>query len=67
MGSDALSDGETVTITFPHGNGACQFDIKVKYHDDNSTAEWSNVNLCQYETISLYWDSKSQVTRAVGE
>ena len=67
MGSDALADGERVKITFPHGNGACMFDIKVKYHDDGSTAEWSGVNLCEYEAISLFWDNKSQVTRAVGE
>ena len=40
MGSDALADGESVDIAFPHGGQACHFDIKVKYHDDNSTAEW---------------------------
>jgi hypothetical protein len=67
MGSDALADGEVLTVTFPHGGSACQFDIKVKYHDDNSTAEWGDVNLCQYESISLYWNAKLQVTRAVGE
>jgi hypothetical protein len=67
MGSDALADGEVLNVTFPHGGGACQFDIKVKYHDDNSTAEWGDINLCQYETISLYWNDKLQVTRAVGE
>ncbi len=67
MGSDALADGEGVKIRFPHGGAACRFDIKVKYHDDNSTAEWSNVDLCQYETISLFWDEHGQVTRAVGE
>ena len=67
MGKDALGDGEAVKITFPHSGSACHFDIKVKYHDDNSTAEWSDVNLCQYETISLFWDAKRQVTRAVGE
>lgn len=67
MGSDALGEGERVKITFPHGNGACMFDIKVRYHDDGSTAEWNGVNLCKYETISLFWDDKNQVTRAVGE
>ena len=66
MGSDALSDGETVDIAFPHGGGACKFDIKVKYHDED-TAEWGNVDLCQYNAISLFWDAKKQVTRAVGE
>ncbi len=67
MGSGALGDGEKVNIVFPHGSGACNFDLKVKYHDDGSTAEWSDVNLCQYETITLFWDRKNEVTRAVGE
>src|SRR5580700_8810252 len=65
MGKDALADGEVLNVTFPHGGSACHFDIKVKYHDDDSTAEWSNIDLCQYETISLYWNEKSQETRAV--
>ena len=67
MGSDALADGESVDIAFPHGGSACRFDIKVKYHDDDSTAEWGNVDLCQYTAINLFWDAKKQVTRAVGE
>ena len=67
MGDDALADGESVDVVFPHGGSACKFDIKVKYSDDDSTAEWSNVDLCQYDTITLFWDNKSKVTRAVGE
>ena len=42
MGRDALEDGGAVDISFPHGGGACRFDIQVKYHDDDSTAEWGN-------------------------
>ena len=67
MGRDALNDGESVKIVFPHNSDACDYDIKVKYHDDGSTAEWSDVDLCKYETITIYWDNKNQVTRAVGE
>jgi hypothetical protein len=66
MGSDALADGESVKIVFPHGGGACHFDIQVKYHD-NDSAEWGDVNLCDYESITLFWDAKNQTTRAVGE
>ena len=66
MGDDALADGESVNIKFPHGGSACNFDIKVKYHDED-TAEWGDVDLCQYEAISLYWDAKINKTRAVGE
>jgi hypothetical protein len=64
MGKDALGDGDAVNITFPHGGSACMFDIKVKYQDGD-TAEWTNVDLCKYDTISLFWDGKQ--TRAVGE
>jgi hypothetical protein len=67
MGSDALEDGAAVNITFPHGGSACHFDIKVKYNVDDSTAEWSDINLCEYTAISLFWDAKNQVSRAVGE
>ncbi|MBN9562521.1 MAG: hypothetical protein J0H14_17615 [Alphaproteobacteria bacterium] len=64
MGRDAVADGESVKITFPHRDAVCHFDIKVKYNDGDE-AEWGNVDLCQYETVSLFWDGKQ--TRAVGE
>jgi hypothetical protein len=67
LGRGSLGDGEAVNITFPHGGSACNFDIKVKYNIDSTTAEWSNVNLCQFNSISLFWDAKNQVSRAVGE
>jgi len=66
MGTGSLGDGEQVKITFPHGNGACIFDLKVKYNDGDES-EWSGVDLCKYESISLFWDKKAKTTRAVGE
>jgi hypothetical protein len=66
MGTGALAQGEGVKINFPHGNGACNFDIKVKYNDGD-TAEWGGVDLCQYESVNLFWDKAAQQTRAVGE
>jgi len=67
MGTDALADGEHVKIVFPHGNGACMFDLMVKYHDDGSTAEWDNINLCETDVVSIFWDAKNQVSRATFE
>jgi hypothetical protein len=64
MGRNSLDDGESVNITFPRGTSTCHFDIKVEY-SDGDTAEWSRVDLCKWETISLFWDG--HVTRAVGE
>ena len=66
MGSDALADGEVVNITFPHNASACHYDIKVKYNDGD-TAEWSDINLCNYSEISLFWNSRDNTTRAVGK
>ena len=66
MGTSALGDGEQVKIVFPHGNGACMFDIKVKYNDGDE-ASWTDVDLCKWETITLFWDKKNQTTKAVGD
>lgn len=66
MGKDALGDGETVNITFPNKTDACNWDLKVKYNDgDEST--WTNVNLCRISKISLFWDRRSNQTRAQAE
>jgi hypothetical protein len=64
MGKDALADGEKVDIVFPHGDGKCKFDVKVKYNDGD-TAEWGDVDLCEYSAITLHWDGKN--TTATGE
>jgi len=64
MGKDALADSEKVNIVFPHGDGKCKFDIKVKYNDGD-TAEWGDVDLCEYSAITLHWDGKN--TTATGE
>jgi hypothetical protein len=66
MGDASLEDGEKVKIVFPRGSDVCNFDIQVKYQT-GETAAWSKVDLCKYETITLYWDKKSQETKAVGE
>ena len=66
MGTGNLPDGSKVKITFAHGNNACKWDIKVKYNDGDESS-WSSVDLCQYDTITLYWDKQGRQTRAVGE
>lgn len=64
MGKDALDADSSVKITFTAPADACRWDMKVKY-EDGDTAEWGNLNLCEVETITLYWDRKNNVTRAV--
>ena len=64
MGSDTLEEDNSVNITFDAPANACRWDLKVKYNDGD-TAEWGNLNLCNIETITLYWDRKNGTTRAV--
>ena len=64
MGSDALEEDSSVNITFNAPENVCRWDLKVKYNDGD-TAEWGNLNLCNIETITLYWDRKNGTTRAV--
>lgn len=64
MGRGALEEDAAVDITFDAPANACRWDLKVKYNDGD-TAEWSNLNLCNIETVTLFWDRKNQTTRAV--
>jgi hypothetical protein len=66
MGSDALADKESVNLTFNAPDSVCNWDMKVKYNDGD-TAEWSNLNLCSIDKVTLYWDRKAGTTRAVTE
>ena len=64
MGKGTLEADASVDITFSAPPNACRWDLKVKY-DDNDTAEWSNLNLCNINKVTLFWDRKNQTTRAV--
>ena len=66
MGSDALDDGRSVGISFTAPENVCNWDMKVKYNDGDE-ATWSNLNLCNISKVTLYWDKKREVTRAVTE
>lgn len=52
LGRDTLANGESASITFPHAETACNFDIKATY-DDNDTTDARNVNLCTLTTVTL--------------
>ena len=66
MGSDALADRESVNLSFNAPDSVCDWDMRVKYNDGDSS-EWSNLNLCKIEKVTLYWDRKAGTTRAVTE
>ena len=66
MGSDALAAGESVDLEFSAPSNVCSWDMYVKYNDGD-TAQWNSLNLCNINKVTLYWDRKAGVTRAVTE
>ncbi len=66
MGRDALVDGNTVDISFNAPDNACRWDMRVKYNDGDE-ATWNNLNLCNINKVTLFWDRRGQTTRAVTE
>jgi hypothetical protein len=66
MGADALEDGHAVDVSFSAPAGVCKWDLKVKYNDGDE-ATWNSLNLCSISKVTLFWDRKKEVTRAVTE
>lgn len=64
LGKDSLDDGETTTIHFNGGSRQCMWDLKVVYEDDDSSAVWSNIDLCKVSRVTLHYNRKSDVTSA---
>ena len=52
LGRDTLATGEQASITFPHGETECNFDIRATY-DDGDTTDARGVNLCTTTTVTL--------------
>jgi len=63
LGQDVLGDGENAKIKFQSSNDICKYDLKVIY-DDKEEVEWSDINLCEEEKITIHWNKKSGETSA---
>jgi hypothetical protein len=67
LGQDTLGDGQQANISFSRNTDTCQWDLKVVYSDDNSSAEWRAVDLCQLSTVTIKYDADSGETSAYGQ
>jgi hypothetical protein len=64
LGTDTLANGGTVHIHFPGGRGeTCEWDMKIAYEDDSSH-EWTNVNLCSISKVTIHYDEGTHSTSA---
>jgi hypothetical protein len=61
---DLLENGERREITFHRVGRTCIWDLKVVYHDDDSSAVWHDINLCKVSKITIRYNRKSDTTSA---
>ncbi|WP_235062906.1 argininosuccinate lyase [Paramagnetospirillum caucaseum] len=64
MGQDILGDGESVHVTFKRAEKSCQWDLKVIYTEDDSSAVWHDIDLCSVSKITIRYNRKSDKTTA---
>lgn len=63
MGEDTLEPNKFVDIDFSKSEDTCKWDLKAVY-DDETTAVWRNVNLCEVSAITLFYNANTDVTSA---
>jgi hypothetical protein len=64
LGQDTLSDGQAVTVHFSPGVKTCEWDLKVTYSDDDSSAVWQKIDLCTIERITIHYNREKDQTSA---
>jgi hypothetical protein len=62
--SDVVGDGQVVNVHFSPKANTCHWDLKVTYSDDGSSAVWTDIDLCTVEKITIFYDRKTDVTKA---
>ena len=64
LGQDTLDDGQAVNVHFNAKVKTCQWDLKVVYNDDDSSAVWQKIDLCSVQKITIHYDRKADTTSA---
>ncbi len=64
LGKDTFADGDTWDIKFHRSNTSCKWDLKVVYSVDDSSAVWSNIDLCSVEKITIKYNKSTDTTSA---
>ena len=62
---DNFDNGESKTVHFKSKAKACLWDLKVVYDEDDSSAVWRDINLCEVAKITLHYNAKSGETKAL--
>ena len=61
---DTFGDGDSKNVHFMPKVKTCLWDLKVVYDEDDSSAIWHDINLCEVSRITLRYNAKSGETKA---
>ena len=61
---DNFGDGDSKNVHFMPKVKTCLWDLKVVYDEDDSSAIWHDINLCDVSRITLRYNAKSGETKA---
>ena len=64
LSDDTLDDSEGINVHFHNSGKTCSYDIKVVYADDDSTAVWEDIDLCEVSRVTLRYNRKTDTTTA---
>lgn len=64
LGDDELEDGDSMNVRFSGSGKSCKWDIKVVYSDDDSSAVWHDIDLCEVSKVTLRYNRKTDTTTA---
>jgi len=65
LGHDIMDDGAEYDIAFDRSDKSCFWDLKVIYHDDDSSAVWHDIDLCTVSRITILYNRQADTTSAV--
>ncbi len=65
LGRDVMDDGVEYDISFSRLDKSCYWDLKVIYHDDDSSAVWHDIDLCSVSRITILYNRQTDTTSAV--
>lgn len=67
LGKDVLAEDDRTDIEFERSEDTCQWDLKVVYADDDSSAQWSSLDLCTISVVTLKYNRATDTTSATIE
>jgi hypothetical protein len=64
LADGVLGDLEARDIHFHRSATGCQWDLKVVYSEDSSSAIWAGIDLCSVRKIVIHYDKDADKTSA---